>query len=188
MVLVIRALTLGGGMAVIRCKGRLWQRLGARRQSEADSATPFAGVLLGSWGAKVFRDRERYLVVAVNERTYLTAVFPFASRQRFSADLSKAVTTALRDLGIAEAIVKAETAALEFMPVTRLGAEELADVLDDVQFFCEIELSYHADLRIVQRNLNDVPHPNRDPCVPLLAVRELFANYGEPAAWLRSIA
>jgi hypothetical protein len=174
-------------MAVIRCKGRLWQRLGApRRSALAPAAIP--GVLLGSWGAKLFRDRERHLVVAVNDRTYLTAVFPFVDRHRFSIDLSAAVGTALRDLGIAQAIVRAETAAIEFMPATRLGAEELADILDDVQFFCELELDYHTDLRIVQRNLNDIPHPNRDPCVPVEAVRELFANVREAAPWLRSIA
>jgi hypothetical protein len=175
-------------MAVIRCKGRLWQRLGAPRESGSGSQPAFAGVLLGSWGAKVFRDRERYLIVAVNDRTYLTAVFPFAGRERFCGDLCAAVGMALRDLGIAESIVRAEIAALEFMPIARLGAESLADVLDDVQFFCEIELAYHTDLRVVQRNLNDVPHPNRDPCVPLEAVRELFANTGETTPWLRSIA
>ena len=175
-------------MAVIRCKGRLWQRMGAPREHASASPAPFPGVLLGSWGAKLFRERERYLVIAVNDRTYLTAVFPFAGRHRFTADLCTAVATALRDLGIPEPVVRAEIAALEFMPVARLGAEELADMLDDVQFFCEIELSYHTDLRIVQRNLNDVPHPNRDPCVPVEAVRELFANAGEAAPWLRSIA
>jgi hypothetical protein len=174
-------------MAVIRCKGRLWQRLGAPRETALRSATEFAGVLLGSWGAKIFRDRERQLVVAVNDRTYLTAVFPFAGRQRFSGDLCAAAGSALRDLGISEPIVRAEIAALEFMPIARLGAESLADVLDDVQFFCEIELAYHTDLRVVQRNLNDVPHPNRDPCVPLEAVRDLFANTRETAPWLRSI-
>ena len=175
-------------MAVIRCKGRLWQRLGAHRESVSASATPMAGVLLGSWGAKLFRDRERSLVIAVNDRTCLTAVFPFAGRQRFSADLCAAVAAALRDLAIAEPILRAEWAALEFMPVARLGAEELADILDDVQYMCEIELCYQTDLRIVQRNLNDFPHPNRDPCVPLEAVHELFHNAGENAAWLRSIA
>jgi len=127
-------------------------------------------------------------VLAVNDRTCLTAVFPFAGRERFSADLCAAVGTALRDLGIADAIVRAETAALEFMPLARLGAEEMAEILDDVQYMSEIELCYHADLRIVQRNLNDFPHPNRDPCVPLEAVHELLHDAGENAAWLRSIA
>ena len=175
-------------MAVIRCKGRLWQRLGAPRERASPSVTSFPGVLLGSWGAKLFRDGERYLVVALNDRTYLTAVFRFAGRQGFSADLCAAAGTALRDLGIPEPIVRAETAALEFMPVARLGAEELAEALDDVQFMCEIELCYHTDLRIVQRNLNDFPHPNRDTCVPREAVHELFKAAGENAAWLRSIA
>lgn len=175
-------------MAVIRCKGRLWQRLGAPRESGPASGSAFPGVLLGSWGAKLFRDRERYLVVAVNDRTYLTAVFPWAGRHSFSADLVRAAASALRDIGIAETIVRAEAAAIEFMPPARLGAGELADVLDDVQFFCELELDYHTDLRIVQRNLNDVPHPNRDPCVPLEAVRELFAGIAEHSSWPRSIA
>ncbi|HWI38614.1 MAG TPA: hypothetical protein VNU64_19340 [Burkholderiales bacterium] len=175
-------------MAVIRCKGRLWQRLGVRRETTPAHPATFAGVLLGSWGAKLFRDGERYLVIAVNDRTCLTALFPFEGRARFSAGLCAAVGTALRDLGIAEPIVRAECAALEFMPAARLGAEELADILEDVQYMCEIELCYHADLRIVQRNLNDFPHPNRDPCVPLEAVHELFHNAGENAAWLRSIA
>jgi hypothetical protein len=161
--------------------------MGAPRDG-ACNALPFPGLLLGSWAAKVFRDGERYLIVAVNERTYLTAVFPWAGRQSFPTDLARAAASALRDLGIAEAIVRAETAAIEFMPPARLGAGELADVLDDVQFFCDMELDYHTDLRIVQRNLNDVPHPNRHPCVPLEAVHELFANVGEPAAWLRSVA
>ena len=144
------------------------------------------GVMLGSWVAKAFRDRERHLVIALNERTYLTIVFPFVPRERFSAEFAGAMSNALRDLGISERIVRAEVAAAELMPVGRLEAGELADVLEDVQFFCEIELDYHTDLRVVQRNLNDVPHPNRDPCVPLAAVRELFEGVTESPAWLRS--
>jgi hypothetical protein len=43
-----------------------------------------------------------------------------------------------------------------------------------LEFHCGIELEYHQDLRKVQRNLNDMPHVNRDPCVPLDAVTQLF--------------
>jgi hypothetical protein len=146
------------------------------------------GVMLGSWVAKVFRDRERHLVVALNERTYLTVVFPFVPREQFSAEFAGAMSNALRDLGIPERIVRAEAAAAELMPLARLEPGELADVLDDVQFFCEMELDYHSDLRVVQRHLNDVPHPNRDPCVPLAAVRELFEGVTETPAWLRLTA
>lgn len=175
-------------MAVIRCKGRLWQRLGVRRETASVPVAPFPGLLLGSWAAKLFRDRERYLVVAINERTYLTSVFAWAGRESFAGDLARAAALALGDLGIPEAIVRAETTAIEFMAPSRLGGGELAEVLDDVQFFCEMELCYHSDLRIVQRNLNDVPHPRRDPCVPVEAVRELFRNAEESAGWLRAIA
>ena len=175
------------GMAVIKCKGRLWQRLGAPRERASPDPGAFPGLLLGSWAAKVFRDGERYLVIAINERTYLTVVFPWDGRQSFAADLARAAATALRDLGIADSLVSAETQAIEFMRPARLGAEEVAGVLDDVQFMCEIELCYHMDLRIVQRNLNDFPHPNRNPPVPLEAVHELFQNVVDPS-WLRSIA
>jgi len=175
-------------MAVIRCRGKLWQRLGRSRGITGASEAAMPGAMLGSWVAKVFRDRDRELVIALNERTYLTVVFPFVPRQRFSAELAGALSNALRDLGIPERIARAEAAAAESMPLGPLERGELADVLDDVQFFCEIELDYHTDLRVVQRNLNDVPHPNRDPCVPLAAVRELFEGVTESPAWLRLTA
>jgi len=173
-------------MAVIRCKGKLWQRLGRARGSPHSKEASVPGVMLGSWVAKVFRDRERYLVVALNERTYLTIVFALVPREHFCAEFASTLTHALRDLGIPERIARAEAAAVELMPLGPLDRGELADVLDDVQFFCEMELDYHADLRVVQRHLNDVPHPNRNPCVPLAAVRELFEGVTDSPAWLRS--
>lgn len=175
-------------MAVIRCRGKLWQRLGRGRTAHCASEAAFPGVLLGSWAAKLFSYGGRDLILAINERTYLSVVLPRVPRERFFTELANAVGTALRDLRVPEAIVRSESNAVEFMPVARLGSGELADVLDDVQFYCELELQYHTDLRIVQRNLNDVPHPNRDPRVPLEAVRALFQNAGESPAWLRSIA
>lgn len=175
-------------MAVIRCRGKLWQRLGRTRGSHASASMPIPGVMLGSWVAKVFRERERDLVIALNERTYLTVVFQLVPRERFAGELASAMSNALQDLGIPGRIARAEAAAAEAMPLGRLGRGELADVLDDVQFFCEMELDYHTDLRVVQRNLNDVPHPNRDPCVPLIAVRELFEGIAEGPPWLRLTA
>jgi hypothetical protein len=170
---------------VIRCKGKLWRRLGGKRRTHCGHEASLPGVMLGSWAAKVFECDARNLVLALNERTYLTIVFPFVPRERFSAELANALSNALRDLGIPERIARAEAAAAELMPLGPLDGGELADVLDDLQFFCEMELDYHTDLRVVQRNLNDVPHPNRDPCVPLAAVRELFEGVTESPAWLR---
>ena len=173
-------------MAVIRCKGNLWRRLGGKRKTEPATTASIPGVLLGSWVAKAFECDGRNLVLAINERTYLTVVFPFVPRERFSSEMAVAVGHALRDLGIAEPIVAGETAAVEFMPPARLEGSELVEVLEDVQFECEIELTYHTELRVVQRNLNDFPHPNRNPCVPLQAVRQLFRNVAEGPSWLRS--
>jgi hypothetical protein len=50
----------------------------------------------------------------------------------------------------------------------------MAGTLNDLEFHCGIELEYHDDLRTVQRNLNQIPHVNRDPCVPIDAVNRLF--------------
>lgn len=172
-------------MAVIRCRGKLWQRL---RGARAGSEVAFPGVMLGSWAAKTFSYESRELVIAVNERTYLTVVFALVPRERFPAELAAAVGMALRDLRIPEPLARAESAAVEFMPVAAFGSSEFAAVLDRVQYFCELELCYHTDLRVVQANLNRLPHPNRDPCVPLEAVRQLFDNSSESPAWLRSIA
>ena len=74
-------------MAVIRCKGKLWERLGGRRATQTGHQAAIPGVLLGSWAAKVFKCESRHLVVAVNERTYLTVVFPLGPSERFAAEL-----------------------------------------------------------------------------------------------------
>jgi hypothetical protein len=173
-------------MAVIRCKGNLWRRLGGKRKIGPASTASIPGVMLGSWVAKAFECDGHDLILAVNERTYLTVLFPFVPRERLCSEMAAAVANALRDLGIAESIAGAESAAVEFMPLARLEGGELGAVLEDVQFECEIELTYHTDLRVVQRNLNDFPHPNRNPCVPLEAVRQLFRNVAEGPSWLRS--
>ena len=129
---------------------------------------------LGSWAAKVFRYYRKDLVIGLNERTYLTVVFPLAPRAQFRFNFATAVANALEDLGLPTAIVRAESAVLEFEPLTRLTNRSMTGTLNDLEFHCGIELEYHDDLRKVQRNLNDMPHVNRDPCVPVDAVAQLF--------------
>jgi hypothetical protein len=73
-----------------------------------------------------------------------------------------------------EEIVRSESAAVEFEPLARLTNRSMTGTLNDLEFHCGIELSYHDDLRRVQLNLNEIPHVNRDPCVPVDAVRRLF--------------
>jgi len=95
------------------------------------------------------------LVIAIDAATYLTLVFRFQSAARFRSNFSAALRAALEDFGA---------------PRTLLSA------LNDVKFFCDLELGYHTDLRRVQRNLNDLPRAHRDPCVPAEAVAMRFGG------------
>lgn len=168
-------------MTCIMCTAKLWRRLGYLGRPPAPDRVPsLHGVALGSWAANVFRIDGRHLIIALNERTCLTLVFVLQPRRDFRLQLAGALATALADLGIPEAIVRAESGAVELEPLAGLTDLRLARTLDDLKFYCDLELDYHDDLRKVQRNLNDVPHPGRDPCVPVEAVRRLFQGSSTP--------
>ena len=162
-------------MACIMCNGKLWRKLGYSGPQRSSVPEHFMlGISLGSWAAKSFTDQGRDLVVALDTRTYLTLLFPFAPTRQFHANLASALVNALHDVGVPPAIVRIESLAVEFAPLVPLRNRQLTDSLNHVWSFCDIEFCYHNDLRTIQRNLNDLPHPNRDPCVPIEAVRRLF--------------
>ena len=162
-------------MARIMCAQKLWRRLGyLGRPPSQVSESLIHGASLGSWAAKVFRYDRRDLVIALNERTYLTVVFPLAPRLQFRLHLASALANVLEDVGVSGAIARAESAAVEFEPLARLTNRSMTGTLNDLEFHCGIELEYHDDLRTVQRNLNEIPHVNRDPCIPIDAVNRLF--------------
>jgi hypothetical protein len=50
----------------------------------------------------------------------------------------------------------------------------MSGTLNDLEFHYGIELQYHDDLRKAQLNLNEMPHANRDPCIPIDAISQLF--------------
>jgi len=162
-------------MSRIMCTQKLWRRLGNTGRPPLEIAAPMIhGASLGSWGLKVFRYYKQDLVIALEQRTYLTLVFPLAPRADFRLHFANALANALGDLGIPPPTVQAESIALQFQPLARLTNRSMTGTLNDLEFLCGIELEYHDDLRRVQRNLNDVPHPNRDPCVAVDAVVQLF--------------
>jgi len=162
-------------VARIMCTQRLWQRLGHAGRPPTQVSEPLIhGATLGSWAARVSRFGRRDLVIALNERTYLTIVFPLAPRRSFHTSFAGAVASVLGDLRLPEETVGSESAAVEFIPLARLTNRSLTGTLNDLEFHCGIELCYHDDLRRVQLNLNEIPHVNRDPCVPADAVRRLF--------------
>ena len=169
-------------MARIMCTQTLWRRLGRTGRPPRRVTEPVVeGVALGNWAAKVFREDRRSLVIGLNERTYLTVVFPLAPRARFKSAFSTAVAAVLADLQLPDAVVHAESAVLELEPICRLNSQALVDALSNAQFICGIELMYQTDLRRVQLNLNEFPHPTLEEHVPRLAVRELFGRRNRPA-------
>ena len=163
-------------MAQIMCTQKLLNALGKRERPPGKPVEPqLLGVRLGSWAATTCRFDRRDLVITLEQRTYLTLVFPLAPRTGFRAHFADALAALLTDLGAPDDVVHTECSAIDFEPLTRLTDRKLIGALDTVEFMCGIELSYHDDLRRVQRNLNEFPHPDRDPCVPLEAVAQMFA-------------
>lgn len=171
-------------MARIMCTQKLWKRLGNVGRAPSPIAGPrISGASLGPWAAKAFRYNRRDFVIGLDERTYLTVVFPLAPRAQFRSSFADALANALADLGVPESIVRSELAAIEFEPLTQLTNRSMAGSLNDLEFHCGIEFEYHDDLRRVQRNLNDIPHVNREPCVPVDAVSQLFEHaFERPSA------
>ena len=164
-------------MARIMCTQKLLNALGKRGQPLGKAVEPqLPGVRLGSWAATKCRFDRRDLVIALEQRTYLTLVFPLAPRTGFRARFADALAALLADLGVPEDVVHAERSAIDFEPFSRLADRKLVGALDDVEFVCGIELSYHDDLRRVQRNLNEFPHAGLDVYVPLAAIARMFAN------------
>jgi hypothetical protein len=163
-------------MARIMCTQTLWRRLGHKGKPPATvpERAP-RGVLLGTWAATVFRYGHHDLVIALNERTYLTLVFRMAPRAAFREHFVLALRFALEDLGVPAPLVAAETGTIALTPLARMSDLSMAGTLTDLRHHCAFELSDHADLRTVQLNLNDMPHANRPaPHVPADAVQQLF--------------
>ena len=163
-------------MASIMCRQKLWRAVSHAGRPAVEVDEPLvAGTRLGSWAATVGRFARRDLVLALNERTYLTLVFPLVPSASFRSNFATALDHALEDHRVPEDLALRECAEVEVARVCRLGDRTLRAALATVEFICHIELSYHDDLRRVQMNLNEFPHPNRDPSVPTEAVVLLFA-------------
>jgi hypothetical protein len=163
-------------MASIMCGQNLWRALlvGKTKRSRGKTAAAdepiFQSVLFGPWAATIARFDGRDLVIGIDAAAYLTVVFRFGSPERFRRDFSEALSDALEDLGAPPRTIALETSVIELTAVIRLTDRTLSKTLQHVQWFCDLELGHHDDLRRVQRNLNEVPHAGRDPCVPAEAV------------------
>jgi len=162
-------------MASIMCTQKLWRALGNAGQPPARTDAPqAAGTLLGSWALKLIHYNRKGLVLALNERTYLTLVFPAAPRAGFRERFAAALIAVLEDLGVSPSVAAHEAMVLDFLPLARLTSRSLSGSLNQLEFLSFCELDYISDLRKVQLNLNEVPHVKREPSCPIDAVAQLF--------------
>lgn len=164
------------------CGQNLWRALLVRQAKRARRAAPaaaepiFQNVIFGPWAATLARFDGRSLVIGLDASAYLAVVFRLGRRERFRRDFSEALSYALEDLGAPPPTIALETSVIDMTPLVRLNDRTLSRTLQEVQFFCDLELGYHDDLRRVQRNLNELPHAGRDPGVPAEAVAALVGR------------
>jgi len=170
-------------MARILCPASIWRALGSAGLPPARARkTSVPGAVLGSWSLKSLPSELGDLVIALNHRTYLTLVFRLHPVDGFRPRLSHALECALKSLGVPKRSIALELAALDTAPLVRNSNRDVTRSLNDVRYFCEIELSYHDDLHTIAMNLNEFPHPNRGlDHVPAVAVRSLFKEVSENA-------
>jgi hypothetical protein len=163
-------------MARIMCTQKLLRAL-QRRSPRAVEAHDrlVSGTVLGNWAATLSRLNRRDLVIALNERTYLTLVFPLMPREAFRSNFASALGQVLDDHGVERETAVRECAEVEVARLASLADPALATALDNAEFICSLEAACDNDLGSVQARLNDFPHPNRDPCAASEAVILLFA-------------
>jgi len=167
-------------MAAIMCAQALWRAVRPPGRSRAAVKLPaFQGVAFDHWAATLARIDGRDLVIGLDAATYLTVVFPFEPQGQFRRSFAEALEAALADFGAPERTGVIESMVVETAPLVRLTDPRLASRLKDLKFFCDLELSYHADLRTVQRNLNDLPHGDGEPFVPADAVTQLLTRLAD---------
>jgi hypothetical protein len=115
-------------------------------------------------------------VLAIDVGTYFAVAFQFRDEAGFHEAFGDALGAALEDLGVSSEQISIDVAAVTGLPFARLSDATLREALNTVEFACGIELAYHADLRVVQRRLNEFPHPLPPDFVPEAAIRRLFAG------------
>ena len=166
-------------MPPILCTQTLWRRLGnPDRVPFRAPESGYYGVSLGAWATKVFRYDRRDLVVAMDERTCATLLFPLAPRRRFRSNFADALAALLADVEVPAEAIAAECAALHFAPIARLQSGVLADTLAQAQVLCELDLFDVSDLRHIQLHVSEYPFAIGMGSCPIEALAMVFAGAG----------
>lgn len=167
---------------MVMCARRLWTLIGGRGPLPERHVDAAPQRKLGAWSAQDVDTDVGRLVVALEEFTYLTVVFPVVPVSAFLDHLSVAVGLALSDLGVPRGIGDAEAQAIAVGGTfARNDNRSLLGSVTDATFHAawQLEGARRGDVgavRAAQRTLNDLPHVHRTPSFPSAAVRQLLES------------
>ena len=169
-------------MPTIMCTLDLWRRLGQTGSPPARLTSDDGRARLGDWSAKVVDEPDGSFCLAVNERTYLTILFPFVGLLLFQHAFASAVGLELVHLGIPPATIALETESLLMRAIFAKNTNRsLLGSLNDVGhcFSSDLEVAGSADpdtLLAIQHEFNMMPHVGREEPFPADAVVQLFSG------------
>ncbi len=180
-------------MAAIMCTLKLKQALkgnGEARTAGGAQENRHNRACLGNWVATVITEtvgrRKMDLVVALNERTYLTVLFPLRPLHAFRRNFTTALAAALADHAVPKKLIEVECAQVEVAPLSRVRDETLKGAVQTAGYIAGVETYYQTALRDVQWNVNQFPYATVDPPVPSEGVRMLFGVSRAKARNLRA--
>ena len=175
-------------MPTIMCTLDLWRRLGYTGSPPARLESGNDGTRLGDWSAKAVDEPDGSYCLAVNEKTYLTIVFPLVGLPRFHEAFASAVGLELAHLGIPPSTIALETKALLGQSVFGKNTNRsLLGSLNDVGrcFSSDLDVACGAaqeTLVEIQHEFNMMPHIGREEPFPAHAVAELLGQGGNSRA------
>jgi len=169
-------------MPTIMCTRNLWRAIGGRGDLPIRQPYERNETRLASWSVRELPTAAGFVAVALEETTYLTVIFPLLALPDFLPAFGASAETALTDLGVSARKAAAEARAI--VAAARFAKNDNRSLLgsvNDVAFHASIRLEHErtitiASLRKAQRELNGMPHVNREPSFPDQAVQLLFSD------------
>jgi hypothetical protein len=167
-------------MYTLRCTRKLLRRTDETPTSEAVSPT----TALGDWYGNLLYLRPQQLVLTMNERTLLCALVPAAPAATVAERLRLEVGGLLRDIGVPEAKVEAELAAMEHVTIGTTASRAVLGCMNDAVYQLGVYprgARGELDLRAAALYLAENIYSLTDYARPWLKALELFGvGAGEP--------
>lgn len=164
------------------CTRNLWKAIGGRGRLPPRQADDPRDTRLGAWCANVAYFPEGCFVVALNELTYTTIVFPLLPLPEFILPFSLSVGIQLSEAGIPTDVIQTEVEPFQNHVVFRKTSNRsvlgsLNDVCLRVGLMLEDAGRSDPDTLIeIQRDLNEMPHVDAHPGGANASLRLLFAE------------